>query len=129
MLPFAVQFESGMPVHEQVLYAVKKAIVMGQLIPGDRFPSVRTLSQELRINPNTAHRVVSLLIEEGLLQVQTGIGTVVVQSKPATKEQRRQLLQQEVERLVVEASTMSLSPDDVLEAIKNCWSRLVKDRA
>ena len=65
MLPFTVEFRPGEPVYEQVMYAVKKAIVLGQLGPGDRFPSVRALSQELRINPNTAHKIVAALTSDG----------------------------------------------------------------
>ncbi len=40
MINFTVKFQSGIPIYEQVMYAVKKAIVSKQLRPGDRFPSV-----------------------------------------------------------------------------------------
>ncbi len=77
MFPFRVEIKPGAPVYEQVIYAVRKAVLKGQFAPGDRFPSVRQLSQELRINPNTAHKIVALLAAEGLLAVQPGLGTVV----------------------------------------------------
>jgi GntR family transcriptional regulator len=77
VLPFSVEFRPGEPASEQVIYAVKKALVSGQLVPGDRFPSVRVLSQELRINPNTAHKIVAALTADGVLAVQPGIGTIV----------------------------------------------------
>ena len=54
---------------EQILFAVKKAVVNGQLRPGDRFPSVRVLSQELKVNPNTAHKVVAALVAVAAVQV------------------------------------------------------------
>src|SRR5436305_974798 len=56
MLPFSIDLKAGLPVAEQILFAVKKAVVGGQLVAGDKFPSVRVLSQELKINPNTAVR-------------------------------------------------------------------------
>ncbi len=124
MLPFSVSFRSGLSVHEQVVFAVKKACVAGQLRPGDSFPSVRTLSQELRINPNTAHKVVATLVVEGLLEVRPGIGTVVARAPAATRAQRRALLHEEVERLVVEARKLSLEMDEVLDAVKERWRRL-----
>jgi DNA-binding transcriptional MocR family regulator len=52
-------------------------MVSGQLRPGDPFPSVRALSKELKINPNTAHKIVAHLVNEGLLETRPGIGTVV----------------------------------------------------
>ena len=127
MLPFSVSFKPGLSVHEQVVYAVKKACVTGQLRPGDPFPSVRSLSQDLRINPNTAHKVVGTLVAEGLLEVRPGIGTMVARAPAATRGQRRALLGEETERLVVEARKLSLDLQAVLDAVKDRWDRL--DRA
>src|SRR5438094_5282711 len=126
MLPFVIHFKGGEPVYEQVLLAVKRALTSGQLKPGDRFPSVRVLSQELRINPNTAHKIISTLIEGGLLKVQPGVGTVIGQIKPATAQQKQELLEQEIERLVVEARMVSLELEDLLPAIQKTWRRLVR---
>jgi len=77
MLPFPVTFKPGSPVSEQLLYAVEKAVISGQLQTGDKFPSVRAISQELRINPNTTHKVISVLTSQGILEVMPGIGTDV----------------------------------------------------
>ena len=124
MLPFQLQFKTGIPAYEQVVYAVKKAIISGALKPGDRFPSVRSLSQELRINPNTAHKVVAALVNERLLEVKPGIGSTVADARPSTREQRRELLGGEVERVVVEAKKLQLDVEDVVQAIQQHWSRL-----
>ena len=124
MLPFRVDFKTGLPVYEQVVYAAKKAIVSGQLLPGDAFPSVRTLSQELKMNPNTAHKVVMTLVSERLLEVKPGIGTLVTKTPSATRGQRSTLLNDEAERLVVEAKNLSLDLKDVLEAVKKHWNGL-----
>ena len=124
MLPFQLQFKTGVPAYEQVVYAVKKAILTGALKPGDRFPSVRVLSQELRINPNTAHKVVAALVGEKLIEVKPGIGTIVADAPASTREQRGELLGSEVERVVVEAKKLQLDIDDVIQAIKQHWSRL-----
>ena len=66
MIPFHVAFGPGSPLYEQVVYAATRAIISGQLRPGDDFPSVRVLSRELKINPNTAHKVVTRLVDVGL---------------------------------------------------------------
>lgn len=56
MIPFSVALRVGTPVTEQLLYIVDKDVIMALLLPGDKFPSVRVLSQELRMNPNTVHK-------------------------------------------------------------------------
>ncbi|MCB1056166.1 MAG: GntR family transcriptional regulator [Acidobacteria bacterium] len=124
MLPFRVEIQPGASPYQQVIYAVKKAVVSGRLRPGDRFPSVRALSQELKINPNTAHKAVAALVEDGLLEVHPGVGTVVAAAPPADPAQRRALLGQEIEQLVVEARRLQLDLDDLKTALDEHWSRL-----
>jgi len=124
VLPFSFEFRSGTPIGPQLVYSVKKAVATGQLRPGDRFPSVRALSQELRINPNTAHKAVVALTDEGLLEVLPGIGTVVARAGPASHSQRAALLEDELERLVVEAKRLELDLDDVLQAVRRQWKAI-----
>ena len=95
MIPFRLTFVPGISLYEQVVYAAKKAIVSGQLRPGDDFPSVRQLSRALKINPNTAHKVVTQLVDEGLLEVRVGAGTVVSRRAASTAADRSNLLNKE----------------------------------
>jgi GntR family transcriptional regulator len=124
MIPFRVTFEAGTPIWEQVVYAARKAVVSGQMRPGDPFPSVRTLSAELRINPNTAHKVVSALLAEGVVEVHVGIGTVVASLPLAPAAERTRLLKREVEQLVVEAKRLGIELDQVQTAVARHWERL-----
>lgn len=127
MLPFTISLRTGLPIINQVVFAVTRAVVSGQLRAGDAFPSVRALSQELRINPNTAHRVVAALIEDGLLVVRPGIGTVVAQGRTVSAAVRRVLLEEETERLVVAAKRAGASLRDVEDAIRRQWSNTDSD--
>ncbi len=124
MLPFALDIKTGSPVSEQIVYAVKKAVISGQMRPGDKFPSVRVLSQELRINPNTAHKVVAALVNEGLLEVRPGIGTLIGEERASTRKQRSELLGGTVEKMVVEAKNLRLELDDVVRAVEQHWNKL-----
>jgi len=106
VIPFRFTFQPGIPLYEQAVYAAHKAIVSGQLRPGDPFPSVRTLSRELKINPNTAHRVIQYLTNEGLVEIRPGVGTVVAKLPQATAAARAGLLGSELEAVVVEAKKL-----------------------
>jgi GntR family transcriptional regulator len=121
-LPFSVTLRSGEPVAEQVIFAVTRAVVSRQLQPGDSFPSVRTLSQELKINPNTAHRIISALTGEGLLTVRPGIGTVVSDRLPV-RQDRREAVADDVERLVVEAKRTGMTLQQTLALLREFWAR------
>jgi GntR family transcriptional regulator len=82
--------------------------------PGDPFPSVRLLSKELKINPNTAHKVIGQLV----------VGTVVAAQAQSSASDRSRLLKGQLEGLVVEAKKLGLEMDDVVEALSAHWRRL-----
>ncbi|HVS52530.1 MAG TPA: GntR family transcriptional regulator [Opitutaceae bacterium] len=124
MLPFSIELKPGLPVAEQILFAVKKAVVAKQLRPGDKFPSVRLLSQELRINPNTAHKVIAALVHEGVLVTTPAVGSIVAEREAGGKRERAELLGADVERLVVEAKKLGLDIDDVQAAVAAHWKKL-----
>jgi GntR family transcriptional regulator len=124
VIPFRVQFRTGVSLFDQVVYAAKKAIVSGQMQPGDGFPSVRALSRELKINPNTAHKIVAHLVNEGMLETRPGIGTVVAAMPDATRQERTELLGREIEGLVVEAKRLGIGREEILTAIERHWQRL-----
>jgi len=124
VIPFRVTFEPGISLYEQVVYAAKKAVVSGQLRTGDAFPSVRELGKAFKINPNTAHKVVMQLVAEGVLEVRSGIGTVVAKPSGSTAADRGKLLNKELEQLLVEAKRLGLTFDDVTAAAAQHWRRL-----
>lgn len=126
MLPFSFTLEPGIPVYEQIVYAAKKAVISGQLSPGDPFPSVRDISKALKINPNTAHKVVAQLVNEGLIEVHPGRGSFVSARVSSSSADRRHLLKNELEQLVVEAKKLGLSLEEVTRAVGQHWSRLDK---
>ena len=124
MIPFRLSFEPGVSLYQQVVYAAKKAVVSGQMRPGDPFPSVRVLSKGLKINPNTAHKVITHLVADGLLEVHSGIGTVVAERALSSAADRGNLLNKELEQLVVEAKKLGLDLDQVTAAVAQHWKRL-----
>jgi GntR family transcriptional regulator len=124
MIPFRVDFRPGASLYEQVVYAAKKALISGQLRPGDPFPSVRALSATLKINPNTAHKVITHLLYEGLLEVLPGTGTVVAEPPASTAAERSRLLDHELEQVVVEAKKLGMDLHQVTKALAAHWERL-----
>src|SRR5438046_7608757 len=103
VLPFTITVRPGRALHDQIVFAVTKAVITGQLQPGDHFPSVRTLSQELKINPNTAQKILTTLVERRLLEARPGVGTTVAAWRPASGAGGRAVIADHIDRLVVEA--------------------------
>jgi len=120
------KLQPGQSIFDQVVFASVKAFVSGDYEPGQAFPSVRALAADLKINPNTAHKVIQYLIQERWLEVHPGVGTVVARPPHARPSDRKRLLQNELEQLAVEAKRLGLSLREVVEGLSAQWSKLDK---
>jgi GntR family transcriptional regulator len=124
VLPFEVQSQPGKPVSEQLVYAVKKALAQGRLKPGDAFPSVRSLSRELRMNPNTAQKAVSQLTRAGILEIQPGIGAHVCERAALSPAELAAILDDPIEALVIEAKRLGVSRSELERRLRDTWKNL-----
>ena len=124
MVPFKIKFNPGESLFDQVCFAATKSILAGELKAGEAFPSVRTLALDLKIHPNTAHKVVQHLIQERWLMSQPGVGTVVAAPPKARAGDRKRLLEDDVEKLVVEAMRVGANLREVQQAVEETWTDL-----
>lgn len=126
--PFRLTLVPGKSIFDQVVFAATRSILSGALQPGQGFPSVRALAADLKIHPNTAHKVIQHLIQERWLEVRPGIGTVVAEPPEARPGDRQRLLKEEVEKFVVEARRVGADLDEVVDAIRAGWQDMRGDK-
>ena len=62
-----LDFSSDVPIYQQIRDQVVVAIASGQLVPGDKLPTIRTLAEEAGINMMTASKAYQLLKTEGYI--------------------------------------------------------------
>lgn len=122
------QLKPGEPIVDQVVFAAKKAFISGEFQPGQTFPSVRALASALKIHPNTAHKAIQHLIQDRWLEVHQGVGTVVGKRPEPRRGDKKRLLQEQVEQLVVEAMRVELDLQGLLDAIEDQWAKLESPR-
>lgn len=120
---FAIDLKAGAPIFEQVLYAARKAILSGELRPGDSFPSVREIAAHLRINPNTVQKALVALKAEGLVETVPGIGNRVRETPEPRAAERASLLNGDIEAMVLRARQLRLSLTELEAALRNQWRK------
>lgn len=74
---FVIDLMSRVPVYEQIINQVEEKILIGVLKAGDKMPSVRSLSIELSINPNTIQKAYTELDRKQLIITVPGKGAFV----------------------------------------------------
>ena len=87
---FQIDIMSRIPVYEQLIRQTEKFILLGVLKEGDKLPSVRQLSAELSINPNTIQKAYSILEHDGYIYTVRGRGNFVSGSGALMKNRRRE---------------------------------------
>lgn len=127
-LPFRIEIVPGSPAYEQVIGAVHRAIASGLLSEGDSFPSVRVLSKAAQINPNTAHKVVQALVQDGTLEVLPGRGTRIAPPQKRSAAERRAMIEQSLQSLIIEAKRVGFSKTELQAAIKSTWETLIESK-
>jgi GntR family transcriptional regulator len=115
---FQCDTTSRTPIYRQLIDQVRRAIACGRVQSGERLPSVRQLSRELVVNPNTIARAYTELEREGTLLTQQGRGVFVAERRTdLTKKVRRQRLDEKLDQLFIEAVHLSFSSTELLEIL------------
>ena len=124
-MQFRVDTASSEPIYRQIAAQVRRGVAEGRLREGEKLPSVRGLSRELVVNPNTVARAYSELEAAGLLVTRRGLGVFVAAAgSDLTLAARRKRLDALVDALLVDALHLDLTLEDVQAAVRRRAGRL-----
>lgn len=70
------------PIYLQIKEQLRAAIISGELVAGDKLPSIRFLAKELRVSVITTKRAYDELENEGFIDSVQGKGSFVAQRNP-----------------------------------------------
>ncbi len=112
--------DEGAPLFFQIAERLSEEIAEGVLSEGERVPSTNELAAYYRINPATAAKGISVLIDEGLLEKRRGIGMFVAAGARTRllAARRKQFAERYLEPLVAEASRLGIDPDELVGLIR-----------
>ena len=80
-----LDYKNPKPLHMQISDGLKELIMCGAMLPDEQLPSVRDLSVELTVNPNTVQRAYKSLETEGVIYSIRGKGNFVAKSPDADR--------------------------------------------
>ncbi len=119
-MQFEIDGASRHPIYQQLVQQVREAMARGDVRPDQQLPSVRQLSRDLVINPNTVARAYTELEREGLLNNRPGRGVFIAGSRiELKKDARRQRLLEILDKLLTEAVHLGFSEEEVLKLVSD----------
>lgn len=124
---YQIDVMSRTPVYEQIIRQTEDFILKGIINAGDKMPSVRTLSVELSVNPNTIQKAVSELDRRGLITSVPGKGSFISEN---AQEILHKVKTGELESMKTQLESLKLAgitKEDVINCVNEVFNETSAD--
>lgn len=118
-LEIIIRENDTLPIYEQIVREVKKAIIKKEIRPGDLLPSIRSLARELEISVITTKRAYEELEKEKLIYSVAGKGFYVKEpNRERLKEDQLCEIEEKLLHVVEQAKDMGVSLQEMKEMLE-----------
>ena len=119
-----VEFQSGIPLYEQIAHQVLELIENEVLKPGDQLPTTRELAVKLGVNFNTVARAYRMLDQGEIISTQHGRGTYILEKIDIrqVKKHKAENIEDLTKFYIRKATYLGFKPEE----IKSCFERMVE---
>src|SRR6478609_3162306 len=119
MMLLGLNTSDDRPIYGQIADRVRFAVAAGSLPPGELVPSVRELSKQLVVNPNTVARAYRDLQSDGVLAPVRGTGLQVTAEAPGRcRDERREIVRRRLREAMEEARLSALGREEIEAMIR-----------
>lgn len=119
---FKIDIMSRIPVYEQIIRQTEKFVLMNILNSGDKFPSVRSLSLELSVNPNTIQKAMAELDRLGIVISVPGKGSFISDDAMERILERKRNNLTELKSTIKEMALAGIEKSEIIEMVESVYS-------
>lgn len=112
-----LKFDEQIPIYIQIMNSIKLDIVTKKISGGDKLPSVRELSERLKVNPNTTQRAYQELEREGITYTQRGMGSFVCEDEGMVKKLKMEMAEETIQNFIDGMTKLGYSAGEIVEII------------
>ena len=112
-----MEYNTSAPIYLQVINELKKKMVKGELMPGEKMPSGRDLAVEYKVNQKTAARIYRELEAQGYCFTRRGIGTFVSEEESMFQDLKKEMASELVKNFMHEMDGLGFEKGDIIEQI------------
>jgi GntR family transcriptional regulator len=118
VVPLHLDFDLAEPIYLQIINEIKRAIVRGEIAPGDKIPSQREMAQKLKVNPNTVQRAYIEMERIHLVETLRGQGTFICCNLDLVNSIREQMAYEAVKAFIGEVLSLGLNHKEIQKLIE-----------
>lgn len=124
-----LNFKSGIPAYLQIVEQIKYATASGALRTGEALPSIRVLSERLRINRNTVAKAYAELEHQGVVQIIQGKGAFITEvSTPFNELLQDNVINEAIDNVIVQAYHFQITKKELIERFKSRLDQFEKKK-
>lgn len=123
-----IDFESQIPIYEQLRRQLIEGIARGELKAGEELPSVRQLAEDIGINLHTVNKSYNILKDEGLLVIDRRKGAMVKDILPNMTQDYYESLESELKYIIADAYCRGMEKEDFLSLCEKIFDDYIKSR-
>lgn len=112
------EFQASNPIYMQIVDKINQQIIRGELMPGNKLPSVREMAVQTGVNPNTIQRTYSELERMGIVETKRGQGTFVTENIDLINMLKVRLQMDIIEAFVRNMKELGFSEEEMLSGLK-----------
>lgn len=123
-----IDFESEMPIYEQLRRQLIIGIATGELAIGEELPSVRQLGGDIGINLHTVNKTYNILKNEGYLIIDRRKGAMIKDSLPEAHDEYLEILENELRYLIADSKNRKINKDEFLKICSDIYDEFIGEK-
>lgn len=124
---FQIDAMSRTPIYEQIIEQIERYVMTGILKPGEQIPSVRSLSIDLSINPNTIQKAYSELDLRGVIFSVPGKGCYVCDDAMSVLSEYQRSKVDELANMIKGMAFAGVKKDEVIKLVEDVYLSIKKE--
>lgn len=121
-----IDFESDMPIYEQLRRQIIIGIARGELVQGEELPSVRQLGGDIGINLHTVNKTYNILKDEGYLSIDRRKGAMIREDLPEVNVEYKEILKDELSYLIANSKNRGIDKEEFLNLCSSFYNEFNK---
>lgn len=112
-----MNFDDNLPIYLQITNHFKHLIASKQLLADQRLPSIREVSSQFKVNPNTVSKAFQQLEAEEIIYTQRGMGSYVINDNKMINNLKVSLSTEIVDTFIENIRSIGLNDNDILQLV------------
>ena len=113
-----LDYQSRVPIYEQIVKRIKKYVALGILKPEEQIPSIREMAASLGINPNTVKKAYSILEQRGTIVTLSTKGTFISIKTDKIVENSVNEKIEEIKKIIEEIEKFGISKEEIIKKLQ-----------